>query len=96
MVGRLAVQARPRLVAPAQGEAGQVVGEAVVGVGLGEAGANDSVLGPSAAVYVAAIDVFESCSWLEFSVLCPKKWLPDRPGVVDVRCCLDIDVVFKD
>ena len=41
MVARLAVQARLRLVAPVQGEAGQLVGEVVLGVGLGEAGANE-------------------------------------------------------
>ena len=44
VVARLALQAHPRLVALAQGEAGQVVGEAAVGVGLGEAGACESVL----------------------------------------------------
>ena len=46
VVARLAVQARLRLVAPVQGEAGQLVGEAVVGevvlgVGLDVAGANE-------------------------------------------------------
>lgn len=61
VVARLAVQARPRLVAPVQGEAGQVVG-----AGLDEAGANDSVLGPAAApaVCIAVLDPFEGCSWL--------------------------------
>lgn len=46
MVARLAGQARLRLVAPVQGEAGRLVGEAVVGevvlgVGLVVAGANE-------------------------------------------------------
>lgn len=49
LLARLVAQVRPRLVALAQGEAGQVVGEAVVDVGLGEAGANDRVLGSAAA-----------------------------------------------
>lgn len=43
-----------RLVALVQGEAGQVVGEAVVGVGLGEVGENDKVLGSAAALIAGA------------------------------------------
>lgn len=54
MVARLLAQARPRPVALVQGEADQVVGESVVGVGLGEAGANDKVLGSAAALAAGA------------------------------------------
>ena len=88
MVARRAVQARLRLVAPVQGEAGQVVGEAVVGVGLDEAGANDSVQDPSAspAVCIAAFHVSEGCgrAALTFQCCVQSNRLPGHLGVFDL------------